>query len=176
MILTGPEIIAARERGDLVVEPFDPRAVEPNDYLVRLGSRLLVCTAGRLDARVAPEVEAEVLPESGRVLQPGQLYLGETAEVIGGRSYASTLDTARSVAELGLWIQVMAPLGHVGAVVRWTLELVAAQPLRVYPGMPVGKIAFWVPLGPSVPYQGRYLHSDRVHASRLERDFRKVTS
>lgn len=176
MILTGPEIIKARERGALVVEPFDLSAVEPNDYLVRLGTRLLVNTADRLDAQVPPEVQAEVLPDSGRVLQPERLYLGETAEIIGGRNYASTLDTARSVAELGLWIQVMAPLGHVGAVVRWTLELVVAQPLRVYPGMPVGKVAFWVPMGSPILYQGRYMDADRVHASRLERDFRKVSS
>lgn len=171
MILTGPEIVRAVRGGEIAISPFDPDHLEPNSYQVCLGRHLLVCAESHLDVRVAPAMQPDVIPDHGRVLWPGVAYLGETAEVAGGRCYAATLDTTRSAASLGLWIQVMAPLGHTGAIVRWTLELVVAQPLRVYPGMPVGKIAFWVPAGPAVPYQGRYLNSQIVRSSALSQDF-----
>ena len=57
---------------------------------------------------------------------------------------------------LGLFLQLSADLGHIGAVHCWTLELTVVQPVRVYPGMRIGQVSFWVPEGDRVLYGGTY--------------------
>lgn len=51
MILTGPEIVRAVRRGEIVIEPFTKSNVEPNGYRVTLGDSLLVSTGATLDTR-----------------------------------------------------------------------------------------------------------------------------
>jgi dCTP deaminase len=60
------------------------------------------------------------------------------------------------VGRLGLFLQLFADLGQIGAVHNWTLEMVVVQPLRVFPGMTIGQISFWVPIGDKVLYEGDY--------------------
>jgi len=168
MLLTGPEIVRRRQVGDLVIEPFDPRQVEQNSYGFRLGPRLLEWHAASFDAAEPPApAVASTIPLDGVLLQPNRLYLGETAEVIGSNRYACELYGNLSIAALGVWIQVSAPLGHTGAIVRWTLEIRVSQPIRLRAGMLIGKLAFWDVHGDVLPYHGRYLDSVAVTPSRL---------
>ena len=171
MILTGPEIVRAVRRGEIVIEPFAKNNVEPNSYRVTLGNGLLVSTEVTLDARRIPQMRRDVIPVIGYILEPGELYLGETAEILGARSFATTLHATRSVASLGVWIHFSAPLGHMGAIVRWTLELKTAQRIVVYPRMTIGKLAFWSTVGDVVPYRGRYLGATGVQCSKLAIDW-----
>ena len=131
--------------------------VNPNSYNFRLGSKFLH-SAGPDGPRATPK--ALSLTSEGVVLRPGNLYLGVTAEVIGSSAYAMTLLGRSSVGRLGLFLNVAADLGHVGSRSRWTLELSVVQPLRIYPGMVVGQVAFWVQHGATAGYRGRY-HGDR---------------
>jgi len=170
MILTGPEIARAVRRREIVIKPFMKGNLEPNSYRVTLGENLLVSTAADLDARRIPQMRRDVIPTSGYILDPGELYLGETAEILGAHSFATTLHATRSVASLGVWITFSAPLGHMGAIVRWTLELKTTQRIVVYPRMTIGKLAFWSTVGDAVPYLGRYLGSTEVQCSKLSID------
>lgn len=170
MILTGPEIARAVRRGEIVIKPFTKDNPEPNSYRVTLGDSLLVSTEVGLDARKIPQMRRDVIPISGYILEPGELYLGETAEILGAHSFATTLHATRSVASLGVWIHFSAPLGHMGAIVCWTLELKTAQRIVVYPRMTIGKLAFWSTFGDAVPYRGRYLGSTEVQCSKLSID------
>ena len=111
---------------------------------------------------------ATEIPVEGIVLYPNRLYLGETLEVIGSERHACELYGCLSVAALGIWIQVSAPLGHTGAIVRWTLEIRVAQPVRVRAGLRIGKVAFWSVAGRLTRYTGRYADSRMVTQSRLE--------
>ncbi|WP_280335677.1 dCTP deaminase [Nocardia wallacei] len=161
-MLTGPAIRAAVHRGDLVIDPFDPAGLCANSYGFHLGDELLRYAAppgAVLDSRADTPTVPIPFPDTGYVLQPGTLYLAATRETMGGTCYAATLHACRSVSALGLRIQLSAPLGHCGAVIAWTLELRAAMPVRVYPGMPVGKIAFWPMRGRARQYTGRYTGS-----------------
>ncbi|MFD8249682.1 hypothetical protein [Nocardia sp. NPDC059691] len=162
-MLTGPAIATAVRRGDIVIDPFDPAGLCANSYAFHLGAELLHYTPserGVLDPRTDTPTESTLIPDTGFVLQPGRLYLGVTREAMGATSYAATLHACRSVSSLGLRIQLSAPLGHCGAVMPWTLELRAAMPVRVYPDMTIGKIAFWPMQGRPVQYSGRYTGSD----------------
>ncbi|MGY1943929.1 dCTP deaminase [Nocardia asiatica] len=171
MILTGAQIQAERERGRVVIDPFTPSRIEPSSYGFALGATLLTYTDTELDARRPPSVESTPIPAEGMVLEPGRLYLGETAEVMGSSVYAATLHANRSTGSMGMWIQFSADLGHTGAVIPWTLEIRVVHRLVVVPGMPIGKIAFWTTLGPPTVYRGRYAGSTGVCPSGLSTDF-----
>ena len=60
--------------------------------------------------------------------------------------------------------------GNPGAIIPWTLEIKVAHPVRVFPGMVIGKIAFWAMLGAPVQYDGRYVGSADAVASRIAHD------
>ncbi|HEX5404628.1 MAG TPA: deoxycytidine triphosphate deaminase [Pseudonocardiaceae bacterium] len=170
MILTGHRIATGVSAGDITIDPFIPEYVEPNSYRVTLGSRLLDCATDMLDARSVPPMAPRVLADVGRVLEPGRFYLGETGEILGSTRFASTLYATRSLASIGMWLHFSAPLGHTGAVIRWTLEIRVAQRIVVYPGMIIGKIAFWHTQGKPVRYRGRYQDSTTVRRSALRDD------
>lgn len=168
MLLTGSEIVSQRDRGVVVIDPFEPDQVEQNSYGFRLGPRLVQCPTELFDAhRPVTSRAATEIPVQGVVLYPNRLYLGETLEVIGSERHACELYGCLSVAALGIWIQVSAPLGHTGAIVRWTLEIRVAQPVRVRAGLRIGKVAFWSVAGRLTRYTGRYADSRMVTQSRL---------
>ena len=170
MILTGNRIAAGVRTGDITIEPFVPEYVEPNSYRVTLGPRMLDCATDVMDARSVPHMAPSVLPDVGRILEPGRFYLGETGETLGSTRFASTLYATRSLASIGMWLHFSAPLGHTGAVIRWTLEIRVAQRIVVYPGMTIGKIAFWRTQGEPLRYRGRYRGSTSVRRSALRDD------
>lgn len=167
MILSGTAIVQGVARGCITISPFDPAHTQANSYQVRLAAACLRYIDPVLDARRPPVTEAFTLPDAGMVLMPDTLYLARTVETIGSEHLAMTLDAEPQVSALGLWIQLSAPLAHVGAIIPWTLEIAVVHPVRVYPGMPIGRVAFWHPHGHLTGYAGRYAGSTSVVASRL---------
>jgi dCTP deaminase len=170
VILTGSNIHREVLAGRIHIDDFDPDRLEPNSYGFRLAPGIIRYDQEVLDCfEPARTVQEEMGPE-GYVLQPGQFYLGSTMEAMGSPHYAATLYASRSVSTIGIWIQFSAPLGHSGAVFPWTLEITAANPVRVYPGMTIGKLAFWTMQGKSHEYRGKYTGSTSAVASRLSLD------
>ncbi|MFI6886736.1 dCTP deaminase [Streptosporangium canum] len=156
MILTGPEITAAARDGRLRIDPFDLDQVNPNSYNVRLGSTLLVYTDPVIDAGRANPTREQHIPADGYVLQPNELYLGHTQERVGSDVFVPLLFGRSSVGRLGLFVEITAPIGDLGFHGQWTLMLSPIRPLRVYPGMRVGQIMFFVSVGPIDLYHGKY--------------------
>jgi dCTP deaminase len=167
MILTGSEIEAMRHARQIIIEPFDSRYIEPNSYGFHLGSTLLEFEDEIVDPSVSASTRQRVIGDEGCVLLPRRFYLGHTLERIGGVKVSAELFANLSSAALGIWVQTSAPLGHVGAVINWTLEICVAQPVRVYPRMRIGKICFWQNFGRNATYSGRYAESTSVVSSRL---------
>ncbi|MFI9210981.1 dCTP deaminase domain-containing protein [Streptomyces sp. NPDC053253] len=169
MILTGPAITAAVHAGEITIDPYDPARVSPNAYDWHLGNTLRVCS-GDLDAAVPTAYTEQTIPTTGLVLQPGLLYLGVTHERTGSEAYAQMLNGDRTIGALGIWVHVSAPLGHQGHAIRWTLEIRAARPVRVYPGMTFGKLVFLATQGTPASYQqqlAKYASTDGIDISRL---------
>jgi dCTP deaminase len=167
MILTGTQITREVKRGAITISHFDEAFVEPNSYGFHLGNVLCVYRNPEVDAYGAKNVDEIPISESGYTLEPNQFYLGYTLERMGGESYASELYARFSTSACGIFLQTSAPLGHTGAIINWTLEIVVAQPVRVYPGMLIGKICFWKNYGQILPYDGRYLKSTKAVPSLL---------
>ncbi|WP_371679605.1 dCTP deaminase [Streptomyces sp. NBC_01276] len=170
MILTGPEITGAAADGRIVISPFHAEQVNPNSYNVRLGDRLLTYTDEVIDAHRPNPTQEITIGEDGHVLEPGRLYLGHTMESVGSDLYVPLLFGRSSVGRLGLFVEITAPIGDIGFHGQWTLMLSPVQPLRVYPGMKIGQIMFFVSLGQVDLYDGKYQSSAGPQASRYWRD------
>ena len=170
MILTGPEIVQAAGDGRIVIAPFAADQVNPNSYNVRLGETLLVYSEEVVDAYRPNPTETITIPESGYVLRPDQLYLGHTVERVGSDVYVPLLFGRSSVGRLGLFVEITAPIGDIGFNGQWTLMLSPVRPLRVYPGMKIGQIMFFVSIGEIDLYRGKYHDSVGPQASRYWKD------
>ena len=77
-----------------------------------------------------------------------------------------------SIGRLGLFVQLSANLGHRGVLHRWTLELLPAMDIYVYPGQVIGQVSFWTAVGEVLPYDGWYGRHDLPMPSKLHRESR----
>ncbi|MFJ1626104.1 dCTP deaminase [Streptomyces sp. NPDC088190] len=170
MILTGPETTTAARDGRLTISPFEPDQVNPNSYNVRLGPTLLTYTADVIDAHQPNPTRAVEIDAGGYVLQPGELYLGHTLEAVGSDTFVPLPFGRSSVGRLGLFVEITAPIGDIGFLGQWTLMLSAIRPLRVYAGMKIGQIMFFVSSGDINLYHGKYQAAAGPQPSRYWRD------
>lgn len=172
MILTGSKIKEEVERGRIDLAPFEEAMLNPNSYNYRLGDTLYEVDEALIDAREETKYRKIKLGKKGYLLKPHRLYLGSTFEKIGSSRYVTQLIGRSSVGRLGLFLQITAPLGHVGCNHHWTLELECVQPLKVYPGMKIGQVTFWI-LGGEVTttYEtGKYNHYVKPHISQFYKE------
>lgn len=168
MILTGEEIKKEVLSGNIVISPFSAELVNPNSYNYHLGPTIIEITDEVIDPRKQPKYKIVKLTKDGFVLKPSKLYLGSTAEQIGSDHYVTSLIGRSSVGRLGLFLQVTADLGNIGAKHHWTLELKVVQPLKIYPGMKIGQVSFWTPSGEkNMHYMGKYHDHTEPHYSKL---------
>ena len=142
MILTRLEIVKEIKKGNISISPFNEDMLNPNSVNYRLDYDILEFD-DLLDAKVKSSPKKIILDENGYILQPGKLYLANTYEKIGSKKYVTQLIGRSSLGRLGLFLQVTAPIGHVGTYHNWTLELKVVQPLKVYPLMRIGQVTFW---------------------------------
>ncbi|MGP4104165.1 dCTP deaminase [Nonomuraea sp. KM90] len=170
MILTGPEIGAAARDGRIRISPFAQNQVNPNSYNVRLGPTLLTYTDPIIDAHRPNATRATTIGREGYVLRPDELYLGHTLEEVGSDTFVPLLFGRSSVGRLGLFVEITAPIGDIGFHGQWTLMLSPVRPLRVYPGMKIGQIMFFVSTGAIDPYRGKYQDAAGPRPSQYWRD------
>ena len=161
MILTGNSIKQSVESGEIIIQPFVEDQLNPNSYNYRLGREI---TYKEDDGNY----KTITLPEEGFVLEPHRVYLGHTFETLGSSKYAMSLIGRSSTGRLGLFLQVSADLGHTGSVHKWTLEIVAAQAIRIYPYMKIGQISFWENHGNISPYLDGYSNYSTPYISKME--------
>ena len=118
-------------------------------------------------------VNFSVNKEEGYVLYPGQLYLGETMETTYGGDFIPLLEGRSSTGRLGINIHATAGWGDVGFRGKWTLEISAIKPVRVYPGVEICQYVLETGEGKvEHRYHGKYQNQDGVIASRINLDFK----
>lgn len=173
MILSGKEI--QRHMGkDIVIQPFDPKRLNPNSYNLSLHNELLVYENRLLDMKLPNPVKTLTIPESGLVLEPDKLYLGRTNEFTQTDRFVPMLEGRSSVGRLGLFIHVTAGFGDVGFAGYWTLEIFCVQPIRIYPNVEICQIYYHDIQGEYDLYQsGKYQNNTGIQPSLLYRDFEK---
>ena len=157
MILTGNDIKEKIETGEIVISPFHPENVNPNSVNYHLGDTYIeLSTDAVIDPKDPISFESKPIPASGLTLKPGRIYLCNTLEIIGSKTYVTSIIGRSSIGRLGLFLQVSADLGHQGEIHRWTLELKCVKPVIIYPRMTIGQITFWHTVGSAFEKEGFY--------------------
>ena len=172
MILTGSEIKNQVKLGKIHIFPFFEENLNPNSYNFRLGNKLKVYNSNFLDPAKLNDCSEIEIPETGFVLEPNKLYLGHTIEEMGSDFYVPTMQARSSIGRLGLYIYLNSGLGDIGFKKQWTLELHSLNHLKVYPGMKIGQMLFWKPLGRIILYAGKYKDSVGPEISQIWKDFK----
>ena len=144
MILSDQRILEEIEKGTIVIEPFDRKNLGTNSYDVHLGKYLAVYKDRVLDAKKHNTIEHFEIPADGFVLQPNTLYLGVTLEYTETHAHVPFLEGKSSTGRLGIDIHATAGKGDVGFCNTWTLEISSTQPVRIYAGMPIGQLIYFV--------------------------------
>ncbi|HET8901924.1 MAG TPA: hypothetical protein VFM84_08320, partial [Holophagaceae bacterium] len=106
MILTGKQILAARDEGKIVITPWEDGRLNPNSYNLSLSEDLAVYTPEVLDMAKPNPIEHFKIPKEGLVLEPGKLYLGRTQEYTETHGMVPMLEGRSSVGRLGLFVHV----------------------------------------------------------------------
>lgn len=170
-MLTGNEIKLQVAAGRIVIQPFDEKNIRPNSYDVHLSDELLVYTEAVLDTRQDNRYRTVKIPHEGIVLLPGRVYLGKTVEYTESPYHIPMYEGRSSLGRLGVFSHVSAGFGDVGFKGTWTLELVVAQLVRIYPGMRIGQLYWHNPDGEVLwRYDGKYQGQTNATPSRLFQD------
>jgi dCTP deaminase len=144
MILSDKKILESISNGDIVIKPFDPDKLGTNSYDVHLGKFLACYDDEVLDAKKHNKITTFEIPDEGFVLLPNTLYLGVTLEYTETHNSVPFLEGKSSVGRLGIDIHATAGKGDVGFCNHWTLEISCSQKVRVYAGMPIGQLIYFM--------------------------------
>ena len=173
MILSGREIVKHIGK-EIIIEPFDPKRVNPNSYNLSLANELLVYDEHVLDMKKPNTAHRIEIPEDGLLLGPDRLSLRRTNEYTKTHRYTPMLEGRSSTGRLGLFIHVTAGFGDVGFAGYWTLEIFCVQPIRIYPNVEICQIYYHDIDGEYDSYSsGKYQNNTGIQPSLLYRDFEK---
>ena len=144
MILSDKKILEEIKNKNIIIRPFSRKCLGSNSYDVHLGEWLAVYKDEVLDAKTHNKVNYFRIPKSGHILHPTKLYLGVTLEYTETLLYVPFLEGKSSVGRLGIDIHATAGKGDVGFKNNWTLEISVKQPVKVYAGMPIGQLIYFL--------------------------------
>ncbi len=151
MVLSDRTIKEQIEAGRIIIEPFDPRDVQPASVDLHLDSKILVfrnSTAPYIDLRAdLPELTEPLVIKEDQpfILHPGEFVLGSTFEHIEiPNNIVARLEGKSSLGRIGLLIHSTAGYVDPGWKGHLTLELtnVSRLPVTLYYGMRIGQISF----------------------------------
>lgn len=164
-VLSGKAIQSAVESGEILINPFNPKHLNPASYDLTLGEGITVYDGFRsaedrlhnyLDPkRINPTTSFKMGPE-GYILQPGVGYLMHTQESVGTDKYVPAIDGKSSIGRLFVFVHVTAGLGDSGFHGQYTLEVLTTYPIRLYPGMRICQVRFFTVVGEIDLYKGHY--------------------
>lgn len=182
MILLRSAILEEIQEGNINISPFNITHLGTNSYDCTLQPTLLVYTGYELDMGKANPTRSITIPESGYVLEPGELYLGATNECATSKKFVPCLEGRSSIARLGISVHHAAGFGDIGFSYNtdgvctessWTLEITVAKPVRVYPNRRVCQVFFIDTrgdIGMFGMYSGKYNHQKLPQASLIYQD------
>jgi dCTP deaminase len=181
-ILSDRAIVAAITQGDIEIDPFDRKQLNPASYDLTLGDEVAVYdwwvyigkeleargtgdgrylrvidANGVLDVKKEPTVTTFKIGPQGWVLRPGIGYLMATRERVHMKKHVGFLDGKSSIGRL--FVQAHSTAGYVdpGFLGQLTMEVTVEHAIRLYAGMRIAQIRFHTMVGePLHPYDGQY--------------------
>ena len=169
MLLSDTDILRAVDAGDIRLDPFDEKLVQPSSVDVRLGPDYSVMEPD-LDYDNYSAVFVNRIPENlftrhriagwGLNLRPGEFVLCSTLEVLTlSDRFAAVLEGKSTLGRLGLQIHATAGFIDPGFSGQVTLEMsnIGKHPIQLNKGDLVGQLCF-MPM--STPVAKPYGHPD----------------
>lgn len=144
MILSDKKIIEEMKKGSIVVKPFDLKNMGGNSYDVHLSKYLAQYIDKTLDAKKHNKIRHFEISKEGFLLKPGQLYLATTLEYTETHKHVPFLEGKSSTGRLGIDIHATAGKGDVGFCGYWTMEISTSKTVRIYAGMPIAQLIYYV--------------------------------
>ncbi|MDO8640058.1 MAG: hypothetical protein Q7R33_00775 [Nitrosarchaeum sp.] len=176
MVLTGLEIVRQMDLGNIFISDYDVKRLNPNSYNLRLHNILKVYKNRELDLKLKNEVVDIVIPEEGYVIQPNEIYLGRTMEMTKTVGFVPQIEGRSSIGRLGIDVHKTAGWGDDGFENFWTLEIVATQPVRIYPFIEFCQIIYMMVNGDaSMKYKGKYQKTNDIDGSKMYEEFKSTT-
>jgi dCTP deaminase len=157
-VLSGKALQSAVESGEILINPFEPKHLNPASYDLTLGDGVTIYQKGLpyLDPKAEnPTTSFKIGPE-GYILKPGVGYLMHTQESVGTDKYVPAIDGKSSIGRLFVLVHVTAGLGDPGFNGQYTLEVLTTYPIRLYPGMRICQVRFFTVVGEIDLYKGHY--------------------
>jgi len=158
MLLADRDILAQVQSGRVGIDPWDAALVQPSSIDVRLDKYFRVFENHRYPvidpAEDQSELTREVTPGAGVpfVLHPGEFALGSTYEYVSlPDDIAARLEGKSSLGRLGLLTHSTAGFIDPGFRGHVTLELsnMATLPIKLWPGMKIGQLCFFMLSSPA---------------------------
>lgn len=173
MFLADVDIHAAVKKGEITLDPFDAKRLQPASYDIRLGNTFIVNDAHSTKAidpvkGIYPNTQTIEVKDGGEfVLHPGVSILGYSKEKFGSDEYLIEVNGKSSLARIGLIVHNSASIVNPGHYLNIALELCNLNnvPIVLRPGMEVAQLTF-SPLSNttkrSYKTTGRYHHNNFV--------------
>lgn len=182
MFLSDVDILAAVKQGEITLEPFDEKRLQPASYDILLGNKFVVNDEHRTHvidpARklYAKTREVEVADGEEFVLHPGVSVLGISKEFFGSDHYLVQVGGKSSLARVGLMIHNTAGLINPGHYLHITFELCNLNnvPIILRPGMEIAQLTFSkLSSAPRAAYQNEARGKDNWGSNFKGRDLLK---
>ncbi len=183
MLLSNRDIRNFIDRGDIIIEPFDPKHLGPDSYDIHLGSKVLISKIvnGVIDPMEGINMEFEEvdLREGPYLLKRGEFILADTLEKVGlANTVTGQLEGRSSLGRLGIVIHMTAGLIHAGwahkepSTITLEISSVNPNPVKLYYGMGIAQLSFHKLSSPAEgEYKSRYDGQKEPLPSKLDKDF-----
>ena len=150
MFLSDKDILAAVKSGEITLEPFDLKRLQPATYDIRLGNTFIVNDSHSTKAidpvkGIFPNTQTvEVEDGAEFVLHPGVSILGYSKERFGSDNYLIEVNGKSSLARIGLIVHNSASIVNPGHFLNIALELCNLNnvPIVLRPGMEIAQLTF----------------------------------
>lgn len=152
MFLSDVDILKAVGTGEITMEPFDKKRLQPASYDILLGNKFVVNDEHEthlidpVRKIFAKTREIEVADGDEFILHPGVSVLGISKEFFGSNHHLVQVGGKSSLARIGLMIHNTAGLINPGHFLHITFELCNLNnvPIVLRPGMEIAQLTFSV--------------------------------
>jgi dCTP deaminase len=190
MFLSDTDIDIAIRSGEITLEPFNKKQLQPASYDIRLGNEFIMI---RPESAVAIDPAKGVYPEAETieiddgeplVLQPGMSVIGYSKERFGSESHLIEINSKSSLTRIGLLVHNSSGIVNPGhfLCVALVLSNLNTMPIILRPDMAIAQLIF-SPLSSAVkknydekrstPQAGAYLPPRSGPLSRIGKKFKR---
>lgn len=150
MFLSDTDIEAAIRTGDVKLEPFNKKQLQPASYDILLGGEFIVVRGNSVVAidpgkNIYPEADTVNLSEDEPyILQPGASVIGYSKEQFGSYSHLIEVSSKSSLARIGLLVHNSSGIVNPGHFLKVALSFtnLNSMPIILRPGMPIAQLVF----------------------------------